>query len=55
MNGYFLTLIIIYVLSLGVSLSEHGKPRTGEHNFFNSLFVGVLMILLTYFAIEKGF
>jgi hypothetical protein len=32
--------ILIWGLGLGVELANHGKNRTGKHNFFNKL-IGV--------------
>lgn len=40
-------LIALYVLGLGITLANHGKPREGEHNFWVSLLTfGIIMILL---------
>ncbi len=55
MNGWFLTILIIYVLSLGTILSQHGKRRDGKHNFWTSLIVTLLLIFVIYKAILTGF
>lgn len=40
-------LITIYVLGLGITLANHGKPKEGEYNFWMSLLsYGIVMILL---------
>ena len=40
-------LITIYVLGLGITLANHGKPKEGEYNFWMSLLsYGIIMILL---------
>ena len=55
MNGWFLAVVIIYVLSLGDALAQHGKPREGKHDFWVSLVIVSLMIFLIYQAIDVGF
>jgi len=30
-------MIAIYMLSLGINLAEHGKPRAGTYNFWSAL------------------
>ena len=55
MNGWFLALIIIYVLNLGMTLSSHGKPREGTHNFWTALLGSSIGLTLIYFAIAAGF
>lgn len=55
MNGWFLTLIILNVLNLGVVLSKHGEPREGKHEFWSSLIGSGLTIALIYMAIYTGF
>jgi len=55
MNGWFLTLIIIYTLSLGIELVEHGKPKKGKHSFWGTLIGSVTSLILIYMAIKTGF
>lgn len=54
-NGWFLALIILHVLSLGITLAQHGKPREGKYNFFSTLFSCGIILTLMYFAIKTGF
>lgn len=54
-NGWFLALIILHVLSLGITLAQHGKPREGKHNFFSTLVSSAIIFTLMYFAIKTGF
>lgn len=37
-------LIGLYAMSLGISMSDHGKPKTGKENFGYSL-IGVILTL----------
>lgn len=55
MNGWFLAVIIIYVLSLGITLGKHGKKQDGTHNFWASLITVGIFIWLMYKAIQTGF
>ena len=54
MNGWFLAIIIIGVLSVGINLANHGKPREGNYNFWGSLFGMLLQTWLVYMAIKSG-
>lgn len=44
MNGWFLTLIIMDVLNIGMHLAKHGEPRENNYNFFGAL-IGTLINL----------
>ena len=55
MNGWFLAVIIIYVLGLGMALNNHGEKQTGKYNFWASLFSVCLLLGLIYMAIKTGF
>jgi hypothetical protein len=39
-------IIVIYVLSLGISLANHGKPREGKVNFWVALVTVVFIFLI---------
>lgn len=43
MNWPQITWIILSALALGIELSKHGEPRTGERNFWLQLF-GTLVV-----------
>lgn len=51
MNPYFLTIIILYALDLGIILSKHGES-SGRYNIFISLPVSGIMLWLIYNAIH---
>ena len=55
MNWYFITICILYALSLGVTLAQHGKPKEGKQNFWLSLFTIILQLFLIINAIKVGF
>lgn len=54
MNGYFLTLIILYTLNLGFTLANHGEEK-GKYNFFSTLISALIEMFLIYNAIRVGF
>lgn len=37
-------------LALGVSLAQHGQPRTGKNNFWIGLVSAALQFILLYFG-----
>lgn len=55
MNGWFLTLIIIDVLSIGIHLAKHGEPRDNNYNFFGALIGTLINLGIIYMAIKVGF
>lgn len=55
MNGWFIALLVIYVLNLGVELGKHGKPREGKHNFWLGVVGSLIGVFLVYMAIKTGF
>jgi hypothetical protein len=48
MNGYAVAYLILTFVSLGVSLGQHGQPKTGNHNFWASLIGTALCLWLVY-------
>lgn len=34
MNYYFIAVLILYAMNLGIVLSRNGKPREDKYNFF---------------------
>lgn len=46
MKALQIILTIIYALSLGVSLGQHGKPKTGTESFWKSLLAAVIVFAL---------
>lgn len=55
MNFWFIGIIGFYILSLGIALGTHGKPRTGKINFWGHLFVTGIWSLIIYMAVKTGF
>ena len=55
MNYYFITILIIYVMSFGINLSRHGQPKEEKYNCFNTLIAIIIEVTLIYFAIKTGF
>ena len=55
MNGYFLAIIIMSCLSLGINLARHGEPKEGEYDFIVSLIANLIDLILIYMAIKTGF
>jgi hypothetical protein len=42
--------IVLYALSVGVVLSRHGKPETGNHNVWSSLLTIAVMSALLWWG-----
>lgn len=55
MNYYFITLLILYAMNLGMVLTRNGEPREDKYSFFTSLISCLIVIGLTYLAIQTGF
>lgn len=55
MNYYFIALLILYAMNLGINLSRNGQPKKENYNFFTSLIAVIIEITLVYFAIKTGF
>lgn len=56
MNGWFLTLILMGVLNIGIVMAKHGESKENEkYNFFITLFGVLVQIGLIYMAIQTGF
>lgn len=55
MNYYFIVLLSLWCMSLGVVLAKNGKPREDEYSFLTSLVAVVIQGVLTYLAIKTGF
>lgn len=55
MNYYFIALLILYAMNLGIVLTRNGEPREDKYNFFTSLISCLIVIVLTYLAIQTGF
>lgn len=50
MNWAGITLIVIYALSLGVNLQQHGQPKEGKHSFWVALVSTGIVMFLIYMA-----
>lgn len=56
MNGWFLTLILMGVLNIGIVMAKHDEPKENEkYNFFTTFFSVLLQLGLIYMAIKTGF
>lgn len=55
MNGWFIAILVLNILSLGIHLGKHGKPRTDKYNFWAALVSFLLVMGLVVMAIAKGF
>lgn len=42
--------IVITAIGLGVSIGEHGKPKTGVHSFWSVLFATAISFSLLYWG-----
>jgi hypothetical protein len=55
MNYYFIALLILISMGLGINLARHGQPKKENYNFFTSLISVIIEVTLIYFAIKTGF
>jgi len=55
MNGYFLTLIILLVLGIGINIAKDGEPKEGYYNYIVAIISSLIEIALIYMAIKVGF
>lgn len=50
LNAPQIIYLFLVILGLGICLERHGKPKTGEYNFFVDLFSAVLAFGLLYWG-----
>lgn len=43
-------LLILYVLSIGVSLAKHGEPKIGQYNFWTALIGAAIELELLWWG-----
>jgi len=55
MNWWFLSIIILAAIGWGITLEQHGKPKTGNHSLWWDTFHLVLYLFLMYMAVRTGF
>ena len=55
MNIYFIILILLQFIGLGIDLARHGKERIITDNFWDNLIARIISITLLYFAVKTGF
>lgn len=55
MNWFFISIVLLQVLTLGIDLAEHGKIKTQKVHAGKTL-VGITVVtVLVFFAIKTGF
>lgn len=55
MNIYFIIIMVLQCMGLGIDLARHGKERTVKENFWSNLIARIISITLLYFAVKTGF
>lgn len=55
MNIYFIILMILQFIGLGINLARHGEERIIKDNFWSNLIARIISITLLYFAVKTGF
>lgn len=50
MNWPQYTYLFFFAMGLGISIVQHGTPKTGKNNFFGSLFGGLVCLALLYYG-----
>lgn len=54
MNYYFVVIIFLYSMNIGMNLAKNGMPREGNYNFLTATIAAIICITLIYLAIKKG-
>ena len=55
MNWWFVALLIIGGISLGIDIERHGKPKTGTDCAWVTLIATLIQVGLVIMAIRAGF
>lgn len=55
MNIFFIILIIIYILNVGIALGKHGEEKITRYNFWTTLLGSGIGMTILYFAVKTGF
>lgn len=55
MNIYFIILMMLHFMGLGIDLARYGKERIVKDNFWSTLIAKIIGITLLYFAVKTGF
>ena len=55
MNVYFIILLCLEVLRIGINLAKHGEPKEGDYSFFYATISAGINIFLLYMAVKQGF
>lgn len=55
MNIWFIVLICLSMMNIGLNLARDGEPRRDKYSFIGSLIGAAINIGITYMAIKQGF
>lgn len=55
MNGYFIVLVCLNCISLGIYLVKDGQPKEENYNFGVMLISSIFYIIMLISAIKVGF
>ena len=55
MNIYFIVLMIMYILNIGIALGKHGEENVSKYSFLATLLGSGIGIALLYLAVKTGF
>lgn len=55
MNGWFITLIILQAIGLGIHTARHGQKSENTYNFWVKLIASGIVLTLIYMAVKTGF
>lgn len=55
MNGWFIAIVVLQVLNIGIHLAKHGENTNSKFNFYSVLVVSLISLFLIYMAIQTGF
>ena len=55
MNGYFIAILVLQAMTLGIALVKHGQPKDGTWSFWTYLFSTLIDLWLIVMTINTGF
>lgn len=55
MNFFFLAIVVLEVLGVGVAIGKDGEPKEEKYSGGSRLIAATLELVLVYFAIKHGF
>lgn len=55
MNGWFIAILMLYALEMGIVTAKNGEARKGKFSVGSTTVNAGIMLLLIYMAVKTGF